>query len=37
VALRTQSGEERLRAERTPADDVDAELAALGEVAPARA
>jgi hypothetical protein len=38
VALRTQSGEQRLSEERTPADDVDAELAALeAEVAPARA
>jgi hypothetical protein len=41
VALRTQSGEQRLQTESTPADDVDAELAALeaevAEVAPARA
>ena len=37
VALRTQSGEQRLQAERTPADDVDAELASFGEVAPAPA
>ncbi|NYJ05094.1 MDR family MFS transporter [Petropleomorpha daqingensis] len=41
VALRTQSGEQRLQTERTPADDVDAELAALeaevAEVAPTRA
>ena len=37
VALRTESGVQRLQAERTPADAVDEELAALGEVAPARA
>jgi EmrB/QacA subfamily drug resistance transporter len=41
VALRTQSGEQRLQTESTPAEDVDAELAALeagaAEVAPARA
>jgi hypothetical protein len=41
VPLRTQSGEQRLQSEATPADDVDAELAALeAEVAgvlPARA
>jgi EmrB/QacA subfamily drug resistance transporter len=41
VALRTQSGEQRLQTERTPADDVDAELAALeaevAGVAPSRA
>ena len=38
VALRTQSGEQRLQAESAPADDVDAELAALeAEVVPTRA
>ncbi|HEY4624686.1 MAG TPA: MDR family MFS transporter [Blastococcus sp.] len=39
VALRTQSGEERLTEERTVADDVDTELAAMSdtEVVPARA
>jgi hypothetical protein len=38
VALRTQSGEQRLQEERTVADDVDDELASLGaEVVPARA
>ncbi|WP_448626554.1 DHA2 family efflux MFS transporter permease subunit [Geodermatophilus sp. URMC 64] len=37
VALRTQSGEQRLRTEQGPAHDVDEELAAFGEVAPARA
>jgi MFS family permease len=38
VALRTQSGEERLTEERTVADDVDDELAAMSdtEVVPAR-
>ena len=38
VALRTQSGDQRVSMESAPADDADDELAALvAEVAPARA